>query len=460
MNIEQQIEFIVEKIAKSDKSNPPKTKAQIQQIISNIQNDFKNSNYNFSKLQQLILNQNGKKRLVKQYTASYSTENVLCHVIKNILDRSFKIKYPNRNKIAHELFCILPAVIKMSNFTIAKFDFKDYFNSVSSIYVFEKIIKTRVQNRVDADLINAFVQQTKFAYAGLCTSNTIAEIIANYFDQAVKEKLQQYGLIYYERYIDDGILILNDVLSESQLRSILNSSLKETFNSPLNNVLKCHTKFNDGKFQYLSSKSDANNQQLNFLGYEFFFNSKVKKSVKTFQVKYGITEEKRKKYTNRVDKLIEEYKTGAPGQNGIELLRHRILAFTCREVYQVKNGYSNVWKVKGFISNYGELRYLLDTDLLEENTKTFLLEVVLNAFKKANLKPYFLNGQIKEDGYNLFNNMMKNKTILLVDHIGYNYESLVRLCKAIGISNIGSGGKKLSYGELVREYLIKVKVGY
>lgn len=69
----------------------------------------------------------------------------------------------------------------MSDFTIVKFDFKDYFNSVSSIYVFEKYLKYNILDRHEIDLIKAFAYSTKYAYAGLCTSNAIAEIIAGYF---------------------------------------------------------------------------------------------------------------------------------------------------------------------------------------------------------------------------------------------------------------------------------------
>lgn len=56
--------------------------------------------------------------------------------------------------------------------------------------------------------------------------------------------------------------------------------------------------------------------------------------------------------------------------------------------------------------------------------------------------------------------MKSNKTILLVDHIGYDYNALVNLCKQIGINNIDASGRRRGYGTLVRDYLIKVRVGY
>lgn len=121
-----------------------------------------------------------------------------------------------------------------------------------------------------------------------------------------------------------------------------------------------------------------------------------------------------------------------------------------------------MWRVKGFISNYGELRYLLDTGLIEANTEAFLKDAIDDAFKNAGInKPYFLMGGGKINcGYNLYGNMKSNKTILLVDHIGYDYNALVNLCKQIGINNIDASGRRRGYGTLVRDYLIKVRVGY
>lgn len=99
----------------------------------------------------------------------------------------------------------------MKNFTIVKFDFKDYFNSVSSIYTFEKYIKSNLSNRQEIDLLENFVYKTKYAYAGLPTSNAIAEIIAKEFDSIIRYTFSGKGLIFYERYIDDSILILKGV---------------------------------------------------------------------------------------------------------------------------------------------------------------------------------------------------------------------------------------------------------
>ena len=160
--------------------------------------------------------------------------------------------------------------------------------------------------------------------------------------------------------------------------------------------------------------------------------------------------------------ILASVEQTSPDVNNLELLRHRIAAFSSRTVYMTKYFRSNIWRVKGFIANYGELRYFLDTELIEENTEKFLKNMIADAFKRTLSKePYFLRSNTESEcGYNLYNNMKKNKTLLLVDRIGYDYKSLVHLCNQIGIQNTDLIGNRKGYGTLVREYLIKVRVGY
>ena len=461
MSIEKEIERAVKRTIAFDKDTPPKSVAEQEKVISDIKEALNNSTFNFENFKSLILNQSGKKRLVKQYDSLYSPENILCQSIKQILDRAFKIKYPNRNKTTRTLFGVLSAAIQMSDFTIVKFDFKDYFNSVSSIYVFEKYLKYNILDRHEIDLIKAFVYSTKYAYAGLCTSNAIAEIIAGYFDEAVKQMFFSNGIIYYERYIDDSILILNEHMEETEVKEKLETVLLNIFHDETIKAPKCHTKFNKKKFKYISRRKILKGDcSVDFLGYEFWLSANGKAKI---EIKYGITSDKRKKYEDRINKLISSYiDSSSPDYNKMELLRHRIAAFSSREVYMTKHFRSNIWRVKGFISNYGELRYFLDTGLIETNTEQYLKNMIDDAFDRAKIdKPYFLMGGAKLNcGYNLYGNMKANKTILLVDRIGYDYKSLTALCKQVGINSTDANGKRRGYGTLVRDYLIKIRVGY
>ena len=459
MQFEKEIERSVRHQAASD-TKTTKSPEDIELITTTVKNSLTNSNYDFSNFNSIVLNQNGKKRFVKLYSDLYSPESVLCQCIKQILDRTFKVKYPNRNKTVKSLFEVLSAVTQMSDFTIVKFDFKDYFNSVSAIYVFEKFLKAKLFDRFETELIKDFAYKTKYTYAGFNTSNAMAEIAAKHFDDSIKQTFFSKGVLFFERYIDDSILVINEHIEENEIKDILHEILLFVFHDDkINAEVKCKTSFNNNKFQYISRRTISGTPtSVDYLGYEFLFSL----DRNQINIKYGITQAKRNKYNKRIDKLICCYTDPHNSDyNNLELLRHRIAAFTSREVYLNKRFRSNVWKVKGFISNYGELRYLLETNLIHTDTETFLKNMVEDAFKRAGIaKPYFLAGAKAVSGYNIFENMQINKTILLVDHIGYDYNSLVKLCSKVGINNFDSNGKRRGYGTLVRTYLIEVKVGY
>lgn len=69
---------------------------------------------------------------------------------------------------------------------------------------------------------------------------------------------------------------------------------------------------------------------------------------------------------------------------------------------------------------------MLETDLIDGATKSFLKDLVTNAFTNAGFTtlPYFMSGSLGKSGYNLFENMKKNKTFLFVERIGYSEPAL------------------------------------
>lgn len=437
-----------------------KDENEINSIADCVLKDFQDKSYDFSQASPIVLKQGSKKRLAKRFDDIFSTESILCQCIKQILDREFKIRYPNRNKISKLLFNSIGTIKHMSDFTIVKFDFKDYFNSISSVYVYEKIIKSNLSNRFENDLINKFVADTKYAFAGLQTSNVIAEIIGKLFDEEILKDFSSFGLIFYERYIDDGIIVLNEHLPENKCKDLLLNAVEKVFyDKSIQNPPNCTTELNMQKFKYISKRNISSNQQstVDFLGYKFI----LEKKQKGFKIKYGITDVKKDKYKKRIETLIRLFSDDhSPDYNNLELLRHRLLAFTCREVYITKRFKSDVWRVKGFISNYGELRYLLGTEFMEPSTEKFLKDIIYSSFTNLGLSyPYFLQGDSR-NAYSLYHNMLKNKTLLFEPHIGYSETALSNLCKKLDISIVNSLGYKRGYGALVRDYLIKTKVGY
>lgn len=460
MQLEKEVARAIRHISATDAQSALNNDEQARLAVK-VMDDVKNASCHFENADIIILQQGSKKRLVKRYIDRYSSENVLCQSIKQVLDKDFRVKYPNRNKISRALFSILPATIQMADYTIVRFDFKDYFNSVSAEYAYCKYIQNKISDRLTRDLLGDYCKKTGYTYAGLPTSNAIAEIVASEFDATLKQLFAPLGIIFYSRYIDDSVLVLNRHVDEDIVITMLDNILDKTYHDETANVSRrCKTRYNRNKYSYISKrKLTANPSSFDYLGYEFWL--KLTPKGKT-EIQYGITQEKRIKYRDRLETIIKLYTDprSADYQN-TELLRHRVLAFTSREVYMGVRHQANIWKSKGFISNYGELRYLLGTELLHPDTVLFLKNIVKDAFTQAAIKPYFTFDAEKVDsGYNLYHNMKDNRTILLVDGIGYDYKSLVKLCSQIGISDVDAGGKRRTYSSLVREYLIRVKVGY
>ena len=460
MQLEKEIDRAIRHISAKD-TQGNLSKEALLELAEKVKDDAKNGSYYFEKNSIIVLQQNSKKRLVKRYENQYSTENVLCQCIKQILDDDFRIKYPNRNKISRALFSVLSAIIQMADFTIVRKDKKNYFNSVSAEYAFKKYIQNKISDRFMRNLIDEFCKKTEYTFAGFPTSNAIAEIIATEYDLLLERVFNSFGIVFYSRYIDDCVLILNKHVDEITIKRMLKDILSKVFaDKEIDAKKRCKTTYNDHKYSYISKRTLTPAQKsFDFLGYEFLLNLSPEGKA---EIKYGITQEKRIKYQKRIEYIIKQYSDPTSADyHDIELLRHRVLAFSSRVVYLNDKRKNNNWKVKGFISNYGELRYLTGTDALHSDTEKYLKELINEAFSRAGISTYFSHetGEINS-GYNLFHNLQVNKTLLLVDGIGYDYKSLVELCGQINISNIDGNGKKRTYSSLVREYLIRIKIGY
>ncbi len=228
MEIKSDIKRIIEYQNALLLNSERKSETAINALIDKVSNDYDTGNFNFSNFSDISIKQMGKIRHTKMYQP-FSPEEILCIYLKRLLDRKFHIRYPNRNEYMHSLFDIVNALHNMNDFVIVRFDFKDFFNSVSSEYVFKKYIINSSMERYQSELLEEFVKSTKYAYAGLNTSNIICEIIAKHFDQLLKLRFKDSGLMFYRRYIDDGILIFNKRVSETFCLDSINETIHEIY---------------------------------------------------------------------------------------------------------------------------------------------------------------------------------------------------------------------------------------
>lgn len=451
MDVTKEITKIIEYQNSILPQHKRKSKIAIDAIVEQVISDYQNKSYDFSKLEVFSLNQAGKKRNIRTY-AEFSCEEILSIYLKRLLDRRYYITYPNRNKFIHSLFDLLSAVKDMNDFTIMKFDFEDFFNSISSTYVYELCIKDSTLERDQKDLLNEFCQATKYTYAGLSTSNIIIEIITKRFDDLIRQIFSNYGLIYYRRYIDDGILIFNKYIDDISCRSLIDKAINSIFlDLAVSSPVRCKTRLNLSKIRHISKRDLSTaypaSKEFDFLGYQFVMNLNVKRKV---VIRYGITQKKIDKYNDKIDKLISSCSSEQD-----EYLRHCIRAYTQRTVYRQKKYNYEIWKVKGFIANYGELRYYVNK--LTPDTEAFLKNMVKEGFTRAGIDiPYYLKGKEDENPYNLYNNLVKKRTLLFVEGIGISKETLEKMCDEVEVNDLD--GKE--YSGLVRDYLIRIKVGH
>ncbi len=400
--------------------------------IRNNQVDFQNN------LEKGIIKQQKKARLI--YKVNSTNEEIALKYLKRRLDIELNIKYANRNCIMRELFPIIENITCLGDFTIFRFDFKHFFESVEARKIFNEYVVDTNLRRYEKDLLKQLTELYKYCFAGLPTSNAFIEIVANRFDQVLKSKFGDKGLCFYSRYVDDGILVFNEFVDKTYIQKVLDDAIREVFNMP-------SVRLNTDKTCYLTKYTG--DLKFNYLGYQFEKNGRGNK----VNFLFGIADSKIKKYQNQLDCIIKQYIK----DNNIELFRHRILYYISRTVFYTNTNsrYSTLgkWDVSGIIENYGLLRkYIVNKSRLIRTTQVFLFNGVYNGCARAGLInkkiPYFLREKGK-DVYSIAYGLQKNKTIIFHPNIGWSSEYLkkqiTRLAPEMDL-------KKKSYRELSKIY--------
>lgn len=432
-------------------------------LLNNFNVDInKMTDINFSNYTTKKIYINKKPREINKYEDPFSPENILSNYLLIILKHSTNIKLPSRKKISNKLFDNIKYLNKLSNFAIYKFDFKDFYNSVSSELIFNNYLQYIIKTRFDYELMKKYTTEVKKTYTGLCLSNLLVEIISSDFDDILKQEFSNYGLFFYTRYIDDTILIFNKYISEDLFNKILDDTIKKVFTYES----KLDVNTNKSKFNFII-RNKCENKDIDFLGYKFQFNFKEHQKD---HIKYGISTDKIKKHRKKISKITNLYaqeyidETLNEDYNNIELFRQRILNYSCRQVYVKSSNNRDIWIDKGFISDYSELRYLLlaDPNYLIKDTLEFLekgitdeVDSQLNKINKQYTDIYFLKDSNDKSKYNLSNNMKNNSTLLFHEKIGYSKKSLINLYSKIETINESNEFKK-TYEEILNSYNNKI----
>ena len=397
----------------------------------------------FSLYRKNVFTQGSKKRMVYCFPTD-SVENFVCHYLKTEMDRVFRVKYASRSKIINLLFNTVPALKNINDFVIIRADFKSFFDSVLSSFVYENYILPSLLLRSDKDLMEKYVREFKYCYAGLCLSNGMTELVCRDFDKRLQAKMTAYGVFFYERYVDDMLMMTSKYISRDNVINVINETISEVFKD-------CPVKLNmsAGKFSYISRRNMGIVETFNFLGYEFFINMDVQGNI---SFEYGITAKKRKRYSNIIERAFIDYSIS----KNEELLRQRVKIFSSRVVIARQLvGQSFDWLTKGINANYNELQQY--TELLHNDTKDFMKNLYYELLRKNHIKrPYFIEKDCDADSmYNILSNLRRNRTILFEEKIGIPAERITEWILKIN-PRYSSLGKE--YYRIVMDYLELIKI--
>lgn len=409
-----------------------------------------NANVDFSSVKALNIFKDGKNRTV--YLANKPIDQVTLIYLAKRLNNEFRIDYPNRDKIMDLSFNLIDSLPRLDNYTIYKFDFKDFFDSVEIKEVYEKYLSHSNLYSHEKELIEVLAKKYKYCVQGLPISNALIEIISCDFDERIQAEFSESGLIFYKRYVDDCILIFNHKMKKEVI--------DDTVEKCKNTVFGEKVELSPSKTSY-QTKLDGDDS-FDYLGYSFkrCFWKAPKKNNHYFYYEFGIASRKIEKYKKQLDTMFKAYEL----DNNDRLLLRRIQYYDSRVVYYNYAGskYANkcTWDVRGIINSYRMLRryVIYDNDnnvdivagkkpyRIQRETTNFLRFYVKEKRNSLSTVPEYLQG--KGCNYHtLWNGFLKNNSIVFQPNIGWSNELLTKRLIEIGGTTLHK-----SYYEKTRDY--------
>lgn len=379
-----------------------------------------------------------KNRTVINKTNIKIEEQIVLDYYKLLLNRHCSIKFPNRSYVMTELMNIMPILHRYKAYTIYKFDIKDFFYNISPLKSFAYLANEMSLKTNEFSFLKNYTNSQKGLLPGVGLHNSLVEICGGYFDLAIKKTFKE-GFLYYSRYVDDCILILDEKVSKDIIEDEVLKLVKNYFgNKSLINL---------DKTQYVDS--ECTNYEIDYLGYVF-----QKGQSTNNQFKFGIAKKKLDKYTMLINDIVLEYgKT-----NNLKILDLKLDLMFKRVVYYGtrKNNEKYRWQVRGISDSYKELKRFMknneDYTKITKDTERFFEKSILISFSKNRIKiPARINNQLKNKKF--ISSYLNNNALLLHKKLGLNYRGLK---EKLSIVNNDSTDN-YSYSELANLFLSKIK---
>lgn len=427
----------------------------------------------FNSIKRKKVETDGKKRNV--YYVQDEFEKIVIRYLQKRLNIVFRVKYPNRDLIMEKCIRLIDSLPDLEDYTVYRFDFENFFESVNCEAFFEKYVEPSRMKRFEKNLIRKLIDKSpsiatknrknyKGCLQGIGTSNAITEIVAREFDSRVRSRFIDSGLVCYERFVDDGILIFNRLIDKDKIVRVLENCMNEVFGEQM--------AFQYAKTVYQTKTGSGTDSEFDFLGYHI---SKVTRGSDCY-MQFGLAEKKRLKYQKRVERIFDLYEEDiASGYcEADELLRQRLKYMDSRVVFhnmamEKWTRFRN-WDVYGIINNYRMLRGYIQNDTafsemsekekqsryekICSDTKEFLLKVYTNEFQlrlnrgSITNVPYFMEVGLAKD-YSLWSSFCYNRSIVFHQNIGWSSKHLSVMLRKIGVRG---SLRKYSYAQKVGLY--------
>ena len=268
----------------------------IHNLVNNINNGYIYSKYNIffikEKKYRLILSNNINDKVYNHLVS----DNILSKLDKYLIDSNVASRKNKGTKYGRKL--LDRYLVKMKNkydvFYILKFDIKKYFFNIDHHILLNKLSKYLNNNELNIiknilsltneSYINEYINLINNRYhldlpyynkdTGLSIGNLVDQMLGsvflNDFDHYIKEVL---GCKYYIRYVDDGIILLNDKDKLKDIYHKLKILIKD-YKLEFNNKTKIYC--SDEGFEFLGIRYIIKNNKI----YRRISNRTKKKIIK------------------------------------------------------------------------------------------------------------------------------------------------------------------------------------
>ncbi|MGO1920125.1 MAG: antiviral reverse transcriptase Drt3a, partial [Microbacterium sp.] len=257
------------------------------------------------------------------------------------------IEAPSRNSIIRAL---QTALKKRYQHVIYKVDVREFFESIPHATLLDRLAIYPNMDSITTQLVKRLLVEYELLHGsavglprGVGLSSHLAELYLNQFDSILKT---HPGVLFYARYVDDVVIVLEDEKALAGAKEAVAAELA-----------LLQLALNEDKTRELTSESDgdyAQDQEIEYLGYRF--------GRSAGKLATGLTANRKERRLRRLEQAMQSWLDTAPnavwpnhGNNGLLLDRIRYLAGNTKLI----NSKSNV-AIGLYFSNSA-----LDTDAQE-----------------------------------------------------------------------------------------------